>query len=104
MEYKVVVTADAEEDLNQYIRYFLIVKKNDQAAKNVLDDFEATIRSLKTVAGSLKLCDNPRLKELQYRRINFLSHRYFMLYRIIEDIVFIDSIFHELQDYENKMI
>lgn len=27
MEYKVVVTADAEEDLNQYIRYLLIVKK-----------------------------------------------------------------------------
>ena len=33
MEYKVVVTADVEEDLNQYIRYFIIVKKSDQAAK-----------------------------------------------------------------------
>ena len=53
MEYKVVVTADAEEDLNQYIRYLLMVKKSDQAAKNVLDDFEATIQSLKSVAGSL---------------------------------------------------
>ena len=58
MEYKVVVTADAEEDLNQYIRYLLMVKKSDQAAKNVLDDFEATIQSLKSVAGSLKPCDN----------------------------------------------
>ena len=104
MEYKVVITADAEEDLNQYIRYLLMVKKSDQAAKNVLDDFEATIRSLKSVAGSLKTCDNPRLKELGYRRINFLSHSYFMLYRIAEDIVFVDNIFHELQDYENKMI
>ena len=104
MEYKVVVTADAEEDLNQYIRYLLMVKKSNQAAKNVLDDFEATIRSFKSVAGSLKPCDNPRLKELGYRRINFLSHRYFMLYRIVEDIVFVDNIFHELQDYENKMI
>ena len=27
MEYKVVVTADAEEDLNQYIRYLLTVQK-----------------------------------------------------------------------------
>lgn len=27
MEYKVVVTEDAEEDLNQYIRYLLMVKK-----------------------------------------------------------------------------
>ena len=39
MEYKVVVTADAEEDLNQYIRYLLFEKKSGQAAKNVLADF-----------------------------------------------------------------
>lgn len=104
MNYKVVVTEDAEEDLNRYIRYLLIEKKNEQAARNVLNDFEATVRSLKSVAGSLKLCDNPRLNKLGYRRINFLSHKYFMLYRIAEEIVFIDNIFHELQDYENKMI
>lgn len=104
MDYKVVVTVDAEEDLNNYIRYLLIVKKNEQAAKNVLDDFEATVQSLKRVAGSLKLCDNPRLRKLGYRRINFLSHRYFMMYRIDEDVVFVDNIFHELQDYENIMI
>jgi toxin ParE1/3/4 len=52
MEYKVVVTADVEEDLNQYIRYFLIVKKVIRRQKIVLDDFEATVRSLKSVAGS----------------------------------------------------
>ena len=82
----------------------LLLKKSEQAEKNVLDDFEATIQSLKNVAGSLKPCDNPRLKKLGYRRINFLSHRYFMMYRIVDDIVFVDNIFHELQDYENKMM
>ena len=56
------------------------------------------------MAESLKLCENPRLQMLGYRRINFLSYRYFMLYRIEEDIVFIDNIFHELQDYENRMM
>ena len=55
------------------------------------------------VAGSLKLCENPRLRMHGYRRINFLNHRYFMMYRIVENIVFVDNIFHELQDYENKM-
>ena len=104
MDYKVVVTVDAEEDLNNYIRYLLIVKKNEQAAKNVLDEFETTVQSLMRVAGSLKLCDNPRLRKLGYRRINFLSYRYFMMYRIDEDVVFVDNIFHELQDYENIMI
>lgn len=104
MDYKVVVTSDAEKDLDQFIQYLLFEKKNFQAAQNVLNDFEATKKSLAQVAGSLKLCENSRLKMLGYRRINFLSHRYFMLYRIEENIVFIDNIFHELQDYENCMM
>ena len=104
MEYKIVITADAEEDLNCYIEYLLMMKNNEQAAKNLLDDFETTINTLKSAAGSLKLCDNPRLRKLGYRRINFLSHRYFLMYRIVENTVFIDNVFHELQDYENRML
>ena len=93
----------AEDDLDRFVSYLLFVKKNEQAAQNLLNDFEATKISLSNVAGSLKLCDNPKLRELGYRRINFLSHRYFILYRIENDTVFVDSIFHELQDYESKM-
>ena len=103
MDYKIVVTADAQEDLEHFIEYLLFEKQSVQAAKNVLDDFEATKESLRHVAGSLKLCDNPRLNQLGYRRINFLNHRYFMMYRIVGEVVFIDNIFHDLQDYENKM-
>ena len=103
MDYKVVVTRDAEEDLERFIKYLIFEKKSLQAAEHVLDDYDATIESLRHVAGSLKLCDNPRLHQLKYRRINFLNHRYFMLYRIEDDVVIIDNIFHELQDYENKM-
>lgn len=103
MDYKVVITKDAEEDLERFIKYLVIEKENMQAAENVLNDYDATIESLTHVAGSLKLCDNPRLRQLEYRRINFLNHRYFMLYRIVDSVVLVDNIFHELQDYENKM-
>lgn len=103
MDYKVVLMEGAEEDLDGFITYLLFEKKSEQAARNLLSDFEATKISLSNVAGSLKLCDNPKLKKLGYRRINFLSHRYFMLYRIEENTVFVDNIFHGLQDYENKM-
>lgn len=103
MDYKVLATKDAEEDLDRFIRYLITEKGSLQAAENVLNDYDATIESLKHVAGSLKICDNPRLASLGYRRINFLSHRYFMLYRIEGDVVFVDNIFHELQDYEKRM-
>ena len=52
--------------------------------------------------GTGKLCDNPRLNALGYRKIHFLSHRYFMLYRIEGNLAVVDNIFHELQDYENR--
>ncbi|WP_392391197.1 type II toxin-antitoxin system RelE/ParE family toxin [Mordavella massiliensis] len=61
MDYNVVVTKSAEEDLDRFIQYLLFEKGNEQAAKNVLDDFERTIRTLEQVAGSLKYCENPRL-------------------------------------------
>lgn len=103
MDYKVVMTTDAEEDLDRFIQYLLFEKQNSQAASNVLNDYEATKHTLSSVAGSLKLCDNPRLKALGYRKIHFLSHRYFMLYRVEGNLAIIDNIFHELQDYENKI-
>ena len=86
------------------VAYLINEKNNKQAARNVLADFEATKKSLSNVADSLKFCDNPKLRELGYRRINFLSHRYFMLYRIEQRAVIVDAIFHGLQDYENKMM
>ena len=104
MNYTVTITSDAEADLDGFIKYLLYEKQNKQAAENVLNDFEATKQSLSRVAGSIKLCDNPKLRAYGYRRINFLSHRYFMLYRIDGNTAIVDNIFHELQDYENKMI
>lgn len=53
MDYKVVVTRDAEEDLERFIKYLLIEKKSTQAAENLLNDYDITIESLKHVAGSL---------------------------------------------------
>ncbi len=103
MDYKIVLMRGAEEDLDGFVAYLLFEKKSEQAAINLLNDFEATKTSLSNVAGSLKLCDNPKLRALGYRRINFLSHRYFMLYRIENNTVYVDNIFHALQDYENRM-
>ena len=68
MDYKIVVTAEAEEDLNQFIQYLLFAKKNKQAAKNVLDDFEDTIKKLKYVASSFKTGSKTTREKLSLRR------------------------------------
>ena len=65
MAYKVVVTNDAKENMQEYIEYILYEKKNQQAAGSLLDDFEYT--------------------------------------KVEDTTVYIDGIFHELQDFENKI-
>ena len=71
MDYKVVITVDAENDFIRHIRYILEKFYNDQAAKSVVDDFEETKNSLAKSAGSLQYCVNPRLRALGYKRINY---------------------------------
>ena len=103
MTFKVLITSDAQDDLEGFIKYLIFEKKSKQAAANVMEDFEKTKETLSRVAASIKLCENSRLKKLGYRRINFKKHSYFMLYRVVEDLAIVDNIFHSLQDYENKL-
>ena len=103
MAYKIFMTIDAAEELKKIIQYLIEKKRNPQAATSLLNDFENTKKKLEDVAGSLQLCRNKKLRDLGYRRINFAGDKYFMLYRIVDNLVYIDGIFHDLQDYENKI-
>ena len=95
MDYRVVITIDAENDLHRHIEYILEKFKNEQAAKkNIIDDFEETKNNLAKSAGSLQYCENPRLNIQGYKRINYLHHDYFMLFRVVEDMAIVDNIFH----------
>lgn len=100
--YKVVIVSDAKEDLRRALNYLSNTKQSKQAAKNVKDDFVDTGKTLSVVAGSLKLCDNPKFAERGLRRINFKKHNYFMLYYIEDNTAVVTNIFHGMEDYENK--
>lgn len=103
MECRVVITKDAQQQFDKYLSYLAFKIKSKQATKNVLDDFKETKAKLALVAKGMKYVDNEYLRALGYKRINFMRHRYFMLFRVVGDVVYVDQIFHVLQDYENKM-
>ena len=103
MAYKIFVTDNARDSVHAILDYLSTSKKNPQAAAAVLSDFRVTSSLLKTIAGSIRFCENPRLKEKGYKKIHFLRHKYFLVFHIIEENVFIDFVFHDLQDYESKI-
>lgn len=103
MEYKVIITRNAKMQLTQILRYLQQDLQNKQAAQSVKEDMEGTRLRLSRIAGNLKLCDHPKLKALGYRTIHLKHHQYFMLYKIIDNTVRVDGIYHDLQDYENTI-
>lgn len=104
MDYNVYVTIDAEIKINEIVNYLINVLKNKQAATTFLNEFEIIKEYLKKSASVTKLCDNKNLKCYGYRRINFKTQKYFVLYRINDLNVYVDEIFHELQDFEKKFL
>lgn len=103
MDYKIVLTENAQYELEMCIQYLLVEKKNIQAAQSFLHDFETTKTTLNNVAEVLQFCRNKRLKKLGYRRINFQKHKYFMLYRVEDKQIIVDGVFHNTQDYERRL-
>ena len=104
MDYRVMITDDAFDDLDNILYHLLFELKNEQAARNVLEDFDATKDRLSQIAGSIRLCENPLLRERGYRRLEFQKHSYFMMYRLEGSTAVVDAIFHDLQDFEKKML
>ena len=101
--YKVVITPDAEENLKRYLRYLKNVKMNPYAAKSVMEDYITTKKQLSTVAGAIREPDSEKLLERDLKRLNFLNHDYFILYKLKDDKAIITNIFHALEDHENKL-
>ena len=97
----VVATEDVQNDLDRFVYYLLVEKLNKQAAMAVLDDYDETIEELSNIAGSLKHLEDPDLSN--YRKIRFRRHNYYLVYRIQQDIVIIDRMFHDLQDIDKAM-
>ena len=101
--YKVVATPKAREDLKRYAGYLKNVKKNPQAARNVIDDFLSTKEELAKVAGSVQEAQSEKLQSLGLKRLNFQKHDYFLLFQFAGNIVKITNMFHASEDYERKL-
>ncbi len=103
-KYRVIVSPDAKDDLRRALTYIKKELKNPQAARSVMDDYITTRKTLSKTAGSLKESESDSIcGKRGLKRINFLRHNYFILFRLDGDDAVVTNIFHDLEDYENKL-
>lgn len=99
MAFKVELNTYAERQLDNILAHILFVFCNRYAAANVYEDFSETIELLAISATGYKKYTGGALDGLY--KIRFRHHNYIMLYRIYDDTVIIERIYHMLQDYES---
>lgn len=81
MDYKVIFTENAMEDMDSIVEYLLFHLRNKQAACHFIDSVENGKFVLSNSAESFQLCLNSRLRSKGYRRLNLDKTKYFLLYR-----------------------
>lgn len=74
MEFKVVLTSQAQLDFRNITNYLLYELRSEQAAASVMDDMERTVERLSYVASGLKLCDDPVLRDLGYHTMHLQNY------------------------------
>lgn len=103
MQYKVEISDLADRQYDKFLNYIYNVLKNPQAAAGLMQDFDNVIKTLEERADSLGYCNSERLRKLGFHKIHFQRHRYLLVYRVIQETVIVEGMYHELQDYENAI-
>lgn len=103
MQYNVYVSDLACEQYDKFLDYIYHTLLNPQAAVSLMQDFDETIGILEMQAESFEYCKSERLRNLGFHKIHFRRHRYLLVYRLKQNIVIVEGMYHELQDYENAI-
>lgn len=103
MSYRVELSELASMQYDKFLEYIYFVLKNPQAASNLMRDFDDTISMLEEQADHFGYCKSERLRKSGFHKIHLRTHRYLLVYRMKDDRVIVEGMYHELQDYENTI-
>ena len=103
MEYRLVITEHAEELLDNLIYYLLYKLKNEHAAKHLLNGVENVYERMETNPQQFAISRDSYLASKNYREALIPQMDYVIIFGIEENIVNILGIFHQLEDYGNKL-
>lgn len=103
MGYKLKITEHAQELLNQLIYHLIYNLKNDQAAKHLLNEIEKIFDRLEENPEQFPKCRDKYLEEKGYREAIVQHMNYLVIFNIEDDKINIVGIFHQLENYQDKI-
>jgi len=101
MTYKIIVSKDANRDIDEIVSYIVHELKNTRAAMSFLDGVEKSYTGITENPFMYSLCNDARLYKEGYRKI--VIKNYLIFYRVDENqkSVFIVRVLYGARDYSN---
>lgn len=103
MAYSLSVTEHADELLDSILHHLIYQFKNKQAAKHLLDEIEQIYDRLEENPWQFPVCRDIYLAKRGYREAVTGQMDYIIVFGINSDVVNIVGIFHQLENYKNKL-
>ena len=103
MAYRLIITERTEELLEQLVNYILYKFRNEQAARHLLDGIEQLYDRLQDNPYQFADCRDSFLKSKGYKEAIVKNVDYILIFRIEGNVVYVLGIFHQLENYKNKL-
>ena len=100
-EYDIVIAHSVYTALDALFDYFTHGRpKAPEIAEQIFHAYEQAIHTLRYSPEAYQVISHPLLAGYGYRRIRIGAYRYYLLYRLETQTVYVDALFHELQDID----
>lgn len=103
MAYKLIITNRADELLERSIYHIINNFKNEQAAKHLLNEIDKLYDRMEENPFQFPDCRDPYLKSKGYKETVVSGMDYIIVFRIEEEEVRVLGIFHQLENYKEKL-
>lgn len=99
--YKLNFTQNAKDDMEKAVDYISINLNNPAAASDLAEKVSRKLELLVENPKMYQLCEDVKLKELEYRKI--VVDNYIIVYKVNEEkqIIYVMRFFYGRQDYIN---
>ena len=99
MIYKLITTDEMNELLDKRIDYLIHVLNNKQAAEHLLSEIEKIYDNLEQNPWIYRESQDPFMRAFYYREAKISHMDYLIVYKIMEQNVYLLGIFHNLENY-----
>lgn len=103
MTYRLRITEHAEELLDNLVGYLLHRFKSEQAARNLLDGVDNVYDRLEENPFQFPNSQDAYLGKMGYREAIVPQMDYIIIFSIVDDVVNVVGIFHQLENYPAKL-